>query len=68
MSAIHLAALACCILQSTLAFNIDTRQPILRTLPPISANEEGLFGYTLVLHQVGDVARSDRDEALRNTR
>ena len=70
MEAIYLAALVCCILQSSRAFNIDTRQPIFRTLPSTSQadNENGLFGYTLVLHQVADVAPRNRAQALSNTR
>ncbi len=63
----RVVSLACFMLTITAAVcteNIDTREPILRTAP--DAQVRGYFGYSLVLHQVGDA--SNREQALTNTR
>ena len=44
---LHLVAVS----RSQVSDNIDTRQPILRSAPTVQTN--GLFGYSLVLHQTG---------------
>lgn len=68
----HLGAVLCILLVQLLASTralLDIRQPILRSLPsPDNQQTDGLFGYTLVLHQVDDVPSGDRTGALENTR
>lgn len=60
-------ALACLlhlIASSSCVSNIDTQEPIRRVTPDLQDN--GFFGYSLVLHQVA--VPGNRDEALANTR
>lgn len=67
-----MVAVACISLQllaSTSAFNIDTRQPIVKTLPaPDNAQTDALFGYSLVLHQIADVTGASRLDFLARSR
>ena len=65
------AALLCLFLAAfcsdTLAQNVDTLQPIIRSPPGGLQDQRSYFGYSLVLHQVATGA-SDFQTAVENSR